>query len=124
MVERVHRTIRTDLVARYIENPNNCNIEDSLSIVVNEYNNTIHSVTKFTPYEIFYGSDEELFKKVYNNIFNYYNNKNNTNFLYKIGEKCLFSNNILKTKKKINNHILLEKKKIHKNKSFLNYVQK
>ena len=34
VVERVHRTIRTGLVARYIENPNNYNIEDSLSIVV------------------------------------------------------------------------------------------
>ena len=50
----------------------------------------IHSVTKFTPYEIFYCFDEELFMKVYNNIYNYFNNKNIINFLYKVGEKFYF----------------------------------
>ena len=93
VVERVHRTIRLSLVAKFIEDTNNLNL-----LCVHHYNNTIHSVTKFTPNEIFYSSDNELFHKVYNNILNYYNKNNKKEYLYKIGEKCLLSSNILKRK--------------------------
>ena len=37
---------------------------------------------------------------------------------YDVGEKCLLKNYALKTNKKINNIILLEKNKVKKNKSF------
>ena len=40
--------------------------------VMNVYNNAVHNVTKYSPYEVFYSKDENLYKKVYDNIPNYY----------------------------------------------------
>ena len=60
VVERVHRTIRYSLVAKFIEDTNNFNLETILPLCVHHYNNTIRSITKFTPNEICDSSDNEL----------------------------------------------------------------
>ena len=118
VVERVHRTIRNGLIVKYIENVKKFNLDLSLKIVVNNYNRTVHSVTKFQPNEIFYSTDNELFKKVYNNILDYYNKTQKNNFSYSINTKCLLNNNIIKSKKKVKNKIMLLNNSIKKNKSF------
>ena len=118
VVERVHRTIRNSLVVKYIENQKDFNLENSLQIVVNQYNRTQHTVTKYQPNEVFYSNDIDLFKKVYNNIMDYYNKKQEYSFSYSLNDKCLLYNNIIKTNKKIKNIYLLEKNNVKKNKSF------
>ena len=68
-----------------------------------------------------YSINTELFQKVYQNIFNYYiNNKDTINFIH--GEKCLLRRNIIKTKKKINKIVLIEKNKLKKIKVYIKYV--
>ena len=47
------------------------NIETALAKVMNIYNKTVHKVTKFSPYEVFYNKKEEFHKIIYNNIINY-----------------------------------------------------
>ena len=118
VVERVHRTIRNGLIAKFIENIKNFNLESSLKLVVNNYNRTVHSVTKFQPNEVFYSTDNELFKKVYNNIIDYYNKTQKNNVSYSINSKCILNNNIIKSNKKVKNRIILLKNAIKKNKSF------
>ena len=118
VVERVHITLRKALIVNYLENLNNFNIESALPLIVNIYNNTVHSVTKYTPNEILYSHDSLLHEKIYNNINDYYNKRQKHTISYDVGEKCLMKNYVLKTKKKINKIILLEKNKLKKNKSF------
>ena len=55
---------------------------------MNNYNKSIHNVTLFSPYEVFYNSKDELFKIVYDNIQKYYQNKTK-NSLFNEKEKCL-----------------------------------
>ena len=108
MVERVHQKIRKNIIVNYIQDIKNFNIEEKLPFIINSYNSTIHSVTKFTQRDVFYSTNIELFHKVYQNIVNYYaNHKDTINFIY--GEKVLFPNNNIKTKKKINKLVLIEK---------------
>ena len=68
VVERFHKTIKDGLYCRYNDNPENFDIKQSLDFIIKKYNNHIHSSTKFTPNEVFYSKDEELFKKVLENI--------------------------------------------------------
>ena len=42
-VELVYLTIRNGLIVKYIENDKNFNLEESLKLVVNNYNRTLHS---------------------------------------------------------------------------------
>ena len=104
--ERIHKTIRSALVNVYLENINNFNLVEALNKVVKNYNRKIHTVTKFSPIEIFYSNNKNLFDDV-----------------YKIGEKCLISNNILLSKKKFQKkYIIIEKNKIKNNKSFIKII--
>ena len=102
IVERVHRTIRNSLIVKFIENIKSFNIEESLKLAVNNYNKIKHNITKYTPNELFFSSNNEIFKSVYNNTIEYYNNKSKNYLSFKVGEKCLLINYVLKTKKKIN----------------------
>ena len=113
-VERVHLTIKKGLICNFIENSNNFNLELELKKVVLNYNKTLHKVTKFCPIEIFFSSDNELYKKVYNNVLEFYSKSQKNNIVYKVGEKCFLMNNIITTNKKIDDYILLELNKIKK----------
>ena len=50
VVERVHRTIRTALICKYLEDKKNFNLVNSLNIVTSVYNNLIHNTTKKKTY--------------------------------------------------------------------------
>ena len=63
VVERVHITLRKALVSKFLEDIEAFDIEESLPLIVNIYNNTIHSVTQHTPFEIFYSKDSNFHKK-------------------------------------------------------------
>jgi len=66
-VERVHRTVRTALICKYLESKNNFDLVRSLKEVQNSYNNLIHSTTLKKPKEVFFSKDLELFKLVKEN---------------------------------------------------------
>ena len=119
IVERLHLTIRNNLLAIYLEEINSFNIESSLHKVVNNYNKSIHNVTQFSPYEVFYNSNEELFKIAYDNTQKYYQNKMKKS-LFNENEKSLMTNNIIFSNHKTKEgYIILLKNKVKKNKSFL-----
>lgn len=58
VIERLHITIRKALLSKYLEKQNNLEIEIEISLIINLYNNTKHTVTKHTPYQIFYAQDK------------------------------------------------------------------
>ena len=68
VVERFHKTIKDALYSLFADNPETFNINESLDIVIKKYNNHIHTTTKFTPNEILYFKDEELYNQVLENI--------------------------------------------------------
>ena len=39
---------------------------------MNNYNNTIHKTTKYTPYEVFYSNNQNLFNEIYTYTLNYH----------------------------------------------------
>ena len=43
-------------------------------------NNTVHNKTKYTPNEIFYSTQDKLYKKVEKNTYYKFNNKRNLDF--------------------------------------------
>ena len=55
----------------------------ALNIVIKKYNNNVHNTTKFPSDQIFFSNDENLFKKVLENMKNSFKNikKNNINFI-------------------------------------------
>ena len=59
IVERIHLAIRNSLLAIYLEDINTFNLETSLYKVMNNYNKSIHNVTLFSPFEVFYNSKEK-----------------------------------------------------------------
>ena len=101
VVERFHKTIKDGLYCLYNDDPENFDIKQSLEFIIKKYNNHIHSSTKYTPNEIFYSKDEDLFKKVLGNIKDSFKKKfGEQNF--KDNEKCLL-NKKFKIKKYYNN---------------------
>ena len=72
-MERIHITIRNSLLSIFLENIHEFNIETALRKVMNIYNKTNHRITKFSPNEIFFSTNKELFLKVKNNIIENYN---------------------------------------------------
>ncbi len=59
-VEKVHKTVKAMLICKYLENKQKFNLENSLKLVVDVYNDTKHRTTLFTPNEIFNCLDEEI----------------------------------------------------------------
>ena len=108
------------LLAGYLENIQQFNIEISIKKVMKRYNRTKHKTTKFAPNEIFYNTSEEFYKIIYNNTFDYYEKNNKSNCLFQINEKCLMINNFVKLKNKTKEgYLFLMKNKVKRNKSFV-----
>ena len=99
VVERFHQTIKDMLFCKYAENPKNFKIKESLEIVVNKYNNHVHSSTKYTPNSIFYANSKELFENVLNNVKNSFRRFTRETNVYKNNEKCLLNNKFIIQKK-------------------------
>ena len=64
VVERVHKTIKTSLIIKKLELGNEKEIDlDNIIKNINQvYNNTIHSVLKATPNEVFFSTNEKFLK--------------------------------------------------------------
>lgn len=118
-VERIHITIRNSLLSLYLENINSFDIENALFKTMNVYNKSIHRITKFSPIEVFYSTNEDLFKLIKNNIIDNFKNINKSEINFKNNEKVLLINNFIKTKHKTKNgHIILSVNKVKKRCSF------
>ena len=63
-VERIHIEIRKGLLFLFLDDVQNFNLKSALKIVMNNYNNNVHKVTKNSPNEVFYSTNYELFDKV------------------------------------------------------------
>ena len=108
----------------YLENINNFDLETSIIKVMNVYNNSIHHTTKHNPNEVFYNRNEAFLKEFHDNILESYKKYNKMETLFKINEKCLLINNILKTNQKtIQEYLILMKNKVKKKFHFLKYMQ-
>ena len=66
-------------------------MKESLEIVLKKYNNHIHSTTKYTPNQIFYSDNEDLFKKVISNIKMSFKNIGKEPINFKDNKKCLMN---------------------------------
>ena len=71
VVEIVHKTIKTGLILRKLNNTKNFDLKEALEETVKAYNDTIHSVTKATPLEIFWSTNKKFIKSIKKNIVNY-----------------------------------------------------
>jgi hypothetical protein len=118
-VERIHITVRTQLLALYLENISEFNLETAIVKAMNIYNKAIHKVTKYSPNEVFYSHDENLFQKVHDNILEFFNKNQKKESIFKSNEKCLLINNFIISKNKENGHLILLYNKVKKNHSFI-----
>ena len=122
-VERIHVTIRRELISKFLENINNFNLEESLKKTITNYNRIKHRVTKYSPIEVFFSNEKTLFENVYKNTLDFYINSQKNSIVYNDGDLCLMENNIMITSKKYDNkYYIIEKNKIKKNKSFVKIV--
>ena len=118
-VERIHSTIRKSLLTRFISNPNEFDLKNSLIEVMNNYNRTVYSTTMYTPNEVFYSESLELFNKVINNTIKKFNNIRKLGYNFCLNEKCLLTNHFIKTKQKNKfGYYYIIKNKVKKNKCF------
>ena len=123
VVERIHITFRKALLSKYLDSPKDFNLEKDIIKIVNTYNKSIHSITKYCPIEIFFNTDNTIFRKVYDNTLNYYIKTQKDSITYKIGEKCFLDNNIIITNKKLEKKFsIIEHNKIKKNKNFIKQI--
>lgn len=65
-VERIHSTLLE--IANLLAKQNTSETVDEIFHAVTQYNNTIHSVTKFRPNEVFFNSNNVDFNEIKNNI--------------------------------------------------------
>lgn len=114
VVERVHRTIRTALICKYLEDKKNFNLVNSLNIVTSVYNNLIHKTTKKKPIDVFYSKNKDLFSEVKINTINSNKNYNSGESMFKKYDYLLLFNNFEKSYIKKKNLYLLTKSKIKK----------
>ena len=49
------------ILIKFLENKESFNMENDLVEVVKTYNRSIHTVTKYTPIEIIFSTDKELY---------------------------------------------------------------
>ena len=103
-----------------MEDKNNFILSKALETTINAYNNTIHSVTKHTPLEIFYSTNNKFLKKIKNNIINYYDKRKKIEQSFELDDKILINTNIIVKKNKKDNFTLIEKNKVSKDKSLYN----
>ena len=68
---------------------------------------------------MFYSHDENLFRKVHDNILEFFNKNQKKENIFKSNEKCLLTNNFIISNNKENGHIILVYNKVKKNNSFI-----
>ena len=73
------------------------------------YNDTIHSVTKATPYEVFWNTNKKFIKSIINFIINYYDKRSKNTFQFELDDKKLINSIIIAKKMKKDNLTLFEK---------------
>ena len=114
VVERIHKTIKTALIIKKLESKDSFNLSEKLNEVVSVYNNTIHSVLKATPNEVFFSTNTKFLKKIKNNIKNYY--YKNDHYIHEVDldDKVLIANNIIVKELKKEKIKILELNKIKK----------
>ena len=110
--ERVHRTIKTGLIVKKLQNGHNYNLEQDLEETINSYNNTLPNVTKATPNEIFFTTNIKFLKKIKNNIIQYFTKNKNFEIDIDLDDKILIGSNILVTRSKKEKIIIINKNKV------------
>ena len=113
-VERVHQTIKTMLICKFLENKKYFDILSSLNYVVSVYNDTKHRSTLYKPNEVFFIDDPKLFEKVKFKILNTSKNYIATENLFKINDSVLIFNNFNSHFIKNKECYYLEKSKLKK----------
>ena len=61
--EIVHKTIKVGLMVKKLENKNKFVLKEALESTISAYDNTLHSITKATPLEIFQSTNKKFLKK-------------------------------------------------------------
>ena len=89
VIERFHKTIKDYLYSIYSDDKENFDLKLSINIVIKKYNNHKHRSTQYTPNEIFYSKDEELYSKVLENLKSKFNSIKYENANFIENEKCL-----------------------------------
>ena len=123
-VERVHKTVKTMLICKYLENPNSFDIYKNLDIVVSVYTNTKHRTTFYKPIEVFYSKDEKLFEKIKFNTINSSKNYSIDISFININDYVLVFNNFKSKFIKNKNCYILEKSNIKKKHSLYDICEK
>ena len=118
--EIVHKTIRVGLIVKKLENKNKFSIKEALESTISAYNQTLHSVTKATPLEVFYSTNNVYLKKIKKNILQFYDKKKKNTLEYELDDKVLISSNILIKRNKKDRFILIEKNKVKKDEGLYN----
>jgi len=117
-IQRVHRTVRNALICKYLGNPKNFILYNSLKDVVDTINHTIHYTTRFTPVEVFFFDDKNLFNTVRENTLKSSKNYYSTEYIFKKNDNILLYNNFESKYNKKDKHFILEKTRM-KNKNVL-----
>ena len=115
--EIVHKTIKTGLILRKLDNKSNFNLKEALEETVKAYNNTIHSVTKATPLEVFWSTNNKYLKSIKKRIIEYYENRNKKTFELDLDDKVLIHTNITLKRNKKDKFIIIEKNKVKNEKA-------
>ena len=120
-VERLHRTLKINLLSYKLDIWDNFDLPNSLGKVLYNYNNSIHETTLFKPFEVFYCTNEDIKEEVYFNTLNSFKKINVDASVFTPTEKVLLYNNFLVEKKhKKEGKKYLIKNKLKKDKMLYN----
>ena len=92
--------IRKALLSKFVFDPNNFNLEESLNEIMINYNKCIHSTTNHSPNEVFYSTLSELYNEIIKNTLDRFNNIRKLWYNFAVNEKCLLPSNFIKTNQK------------------------
>ena len=94
-VERLHRTLKVNLLSYKLDKGDNFDLPNMLSKVLYNYNNTIHETTQFKAFEVFYTNNEDIKEKIYFNTLNSFKKINVDASIFTSTEKVLLYNNFI-----------------------------
>jgi len=114
MVERLHRTIRGNIIISKFVEQNKFNLDTCIDNINKLYNQTINIVTDFTPFEIIWSTNNEILKKVHYNTCKFYSNYKTEDKKIECGDKCVLSNKVYIKNKTKNHELILEENKVTK----------
>jgi hypothetical protein len=97
-VERLHQKFKKAIFSFYNENKDNFNLKETIITICDNYNSRKHSATQYTPKQIFFSHNKDLFIKVKNNLEKKYTNNFN-NLPFELNEKVLLNPAFIKSKK-------------------------